>query len=510
MMKKPLEIQVERARTEPPPDHHVLPKPCAGPEWLSYFSGVPDKRRRRASKKAAAEGDDISGFKNPWPSFHKATRQELWQSLEWGEDTDPAIDLAASHLPDASPAAGASISRDRLQQAAGLLQVEKPDFSFDPDAGNAKTTWLGHAGVLLQLPALEKGGRPVRVIFDPIFSERASPSQRLGPTRSYAPPCRLEELPPVDLLLVSHNHYDHLDYDTVTALWRLNKEHMRFVVPLRNARYFTDAGVPADRVTELDWWDAADLAEQGGGPGRRLRVTCTPAQHSSARDGSDADSTLWSGWYLQHEVPERKPYRVFFAGDSGYQYHADPAWPPKVPKSTTHSDLERGTTDKITDPDNSTPPEKYPPCPAYREIATRLGAPDLLCLPVALGATWAYLRSFFSDYLPPAGVPFPRHSAGMTGAIHMPPWDAARALRDLAAGDADDGLRRPPVAVAVHWGTFVTEPVEVLKTLGLLEWACYNQGVRFGRRLEEGQLDAGRGDGRPVFLAINHGQSVVT
>lgn len=507
MTKDMLDLRVERDEGESTPEHHMLPSGPGSCGWASYLplpgysnKPAPGKRLAALKKRNSTRNDaDGTGFRNPWPSFHKATRQELVQSLEWGADLDPAIKLAASHLPSTS--SGDSIRK----QSAQLLQSETPDFSFAPETGQrAKTTWLGHAGMLLQLPALKQGRDPIRIIFDPIFSQRASPSQYAGPIRSYEPPCKLEDLPPIHVLLLSHNHFDHLDYATIVALWRLNSEHLRFLVPLKNAQWFVDAGIPADRVTELDWWESATFTEQaGGGQGGQLKISCTPAQHSSVRDGYNSDSALWAGWHLEHKQPDREHYRIFFAGDSGYQYH-DPTWPPKAPKSTTHKDLEDGSVEKVPDPDH-TSPDQYPACPAYSEVAKRLGTPDLVYLPIALGATWAYLRSFFSNYMPPSTVPMPRHSAGVAGAIHMPPWDAVRVLRDLTAGRSKDA--RPPVCVALHWGTFVTEPIEILKTLGLLEWACYNQAVRFGRRLEQADLVAGA---NPPFLALNHGQSVVT
>lgn len=496
-MTAPLSISLEQRESQTRPAHHVL-KPTVSGGWASPLSGWQQK-----VKKKATANEDIASFRNPWPSFHKGKPKEVWQALEWGEDADPVIDLAASHLPTAH-----ANSTSRAQQAVQLLQVDKPDFTFDPDTvvgQMAKSTWLGHAGMLLQLPPLKKGSRPIRIIFDPIFSQRSSPSKYVGPIRSYQPPCKMEDLPPIDLLLLSHNHFDHLDYDTVMSLWRLNKSHMRFIVPLKNAKWFIECGIPEDRVTDLDWWESAYLSGTESPGTGRLKVSCTPAQHSSGREASEADAALWSGWYLQYEPPEGTPYRVFFAGDSGYQCHEDPAWPPRPPKSTKHSDLAAGSVAKVADPD-SFPQEKRPPCPAYKEVATRLGTPDLVYLPVALGATWAYLRSWFSSYLPPSAVPFPRHSAGISGAFHMPPWDAVRVLRDLTSGPRDPAAR-PPVAVAIHWGTFVTEPVEVVKTLGLLEWACYNQGVKFGRRIDD---TTEREGGQPCFLALNHGQSIIT
>lgn len=500
-MTKALDIQVERNQSGSQPEHHVLPASCG---WASYLPGwplAPAKRRSTFKKDSKAVGNDIASFRNPWPSFHKATKQELLQSLEWGEDSDPAINLAASHLPSGSS------NTTRPQQAAQLLHTQQPDFTFDTGSGQrAKTTWLGHAGVLLQLAPLKPGSSPIRIVFDPIFSQRSSPSQYVGPIRSYAPPCKLEDLPPIDLLLISHNHFDHLDYNTVIALWRLNREQLRVIVPLKNAKWFIGAGIPAERVIELDWWESATLTEEGFAAGQ-LKVSCTPAQHSSVRDGQDENATLWAGWFLTHspKLPNNNSstsYRVFFAGDSGYQCHADPAWPPRPPQATTHQKLMDARVDKVADPDHIMP-EKYPPCPAYKEIATRLGTPDLVYLPVALGATWAYIRSFFSNYVPPSAVPVPRHSAGITGGIHMPPWDAVRVFRELRVGGGDNA----PVAVAIHWGTFVTEPIEILKTLGHLEWACYNQGVKFARTLEEASSDNER---EPVFVALNHGQSIDT
>lgn len=497
-----LTIRVERNQTESSPEHHIQPT-ASLTGWASYLPGfldepAPGKRRPTLKKKKSRDDTSIAGFRNPWPSFHKATAQEVFQALEWGADSDPTIDLAASHLPSNS------ITDSIREKAAQLLKVEKPDFSFDSGGGHhAKTTWLGHAGMLLQLPALKPDGSPIRIIFDPIFSQRASPSQFAGPVRSYEPPCILEDLPPIDIFLLSHNHFDHLDYDTVMALWRLNKDHIRFIVPLKNARWFIEAGIPSDLVSELDWWEEACIEEQSSKAGQ-LKISCTPAQHSSVRDGYNADSALWAGWFLSHELQDSEPYRIFFAGDSGYQCHPDPAWPPKPPPNTLHKDLLNQNVKKVSDPDN-TSSEKYPACPAYREVAERLGTPDLVYLPIALGATWAYLRSFFSNYMPPSTVPFPRHSAGVTGAIHMPPWDALRVLRDLTERRNKSG--RPPVTIALHWGTFVTEPIEILKTLGGLEWACYNQGAKFGRSLEKADLVDGA---EPPFLAVNQGQSVVT
>ncbi|KAK0615298.1 beta-lactamase superfamily domain-containing protein [Bombardia bombarda] len=482
--------------------------------------------------------DAKAGFCNPWPSWHKPTNEEVWNSLQWGDDDDPCIDLAVRHLPqdEGKTFVGGPVSQNLSQnlswnrpnfdlesnppssnaaRAARLLKIEQADLDFNPTSPSvgAKTTWLGHAGVLVQLPppSTDRGVRPLRCLFDPIFSMRCSPNQFVGPLRSYPPPCAVEDLPPIDVVFISHNHYDHLDYDTISKIWMHNKATVRFFVPLGNKRTLASWDIPEDRIAELDWWESADMTPRGAFRKGSLKIWCTPAQHNSGRLGRDteADATLWSSWYLENQTPNEPPYRVFFAGDTGYQFHGSPDWPPS--------------------PNNPSPniEEKYPCCPAFEEIKVRLGAPHLLLLPVSVGATYAYLRSF--NPLPESMNPIPRHRPGLTGAAHMPPWDAVRVLKVMAGKeghvdevststrarpeDSDAKNRPDTVAIAIHWGTFVTDPVDVLKTLGEVEFACQQQGVRFARSSSCMKEDNGSKQGadrRLYFLALNHGQGVYT
>jgi len=444
---------------------------------------------------------------------------------------DPCIELAASALTTPSAATPSGLTRKgskgrtvlrkrskelkkletRAQQAAELLKVVTPDLSFDNASTNAKVTWLGHAGMLVQLPPLSKErGRPVRCVFDPIFSQRSSPIQGAGPTRHYPAPCKVEDLPEIDLFFCSHSHFDHLDSDTVMALWLSNKDTIRFIAPLGNKKWFLDSGIPDERVYELDWWDTVFISSHPGVEDSKcLKVVCTPSQHQSGRTGLDTDMTLWSSWFLEHAIrDETTPYRVFFAGDTGYQFHASPQWPPSPPSTTTTSSntaLQEPVSATGEVPDDPKYPT-YSTCPAFQDIVDALGSPDLLLLPIWVGGTYDFVRSLVP--IPDALSPFPRHKLGLTAANHMPPWDAVRVLKLMTKGSErvlglDDGKRRAPVAVAMHWGTFITEPVEILKTLGQLQWACEQQGVTFARDMADGE-----GQSRIRFLALDHGQSI--
>jgi N-acyl-phosphatidylethanolamine-hydrolysing phospholipase D len=155
-------------------------------------------------------------------------------------------------------------------------------------------TWIGHATLLVQIGGLN-------VLTDPIWSERASPVAFAGPRRLVAPGMRFEDLPRIHAVVISHDHYDHLDADTVE---RLVREHQpRFFVPLGMKAWLADHG--ARDVVELDWWEAAEF--------RGLTFTCTPAQHSSGRGLRDQNLRLWSSW-----VVAGGGKKLWFAGDTGY------------------------------------------------------------------------------------------------------------------------------------------------------------------------------------------------
>lgn len=137
---------------------------------------------------------------------------------------------------------------------------------------------------------------------DPVFSERASPVQWAGPARFHKPPISVAELPPIKAVILSHDHYDHLDYAAILAL-AAKTEH--FITPLGVGDRLIEWGVGAAKVRQLDWWESTDI--------RGVHLVATPAQHFSGRSLSDGNSTLWASWVIQH-----RDLKVYFSGDTGY------------------------------------------------------------------------------------------------------------------------------------------------------------------------------------------------
>ncbi|MBM4358561.1 MAG: MBL fold metallo-hydrolase [Deltaproteobacteria bacterium] len=171
-----------------------------------------------------------------------------------------------------------------------------------PDAP-LRTTWLGHSTVLVEL-----GG--IRVLTDPVWANRASPVSFAGPRRFQPVPVALDTLPPLDAVIVSHDHYDHLDRDAVVALARRGTP---IYTSLGVGSHLERWGIPEDHIVELDWWESVML------PRAEVRVTATPSQHFSGRSMSDRNRTLWSSFVI-----ESADARVFFSGDTGltHEYEA--------------------------------------------------------------------------------------------------------------------------------------------------------------------------------------------
>lgn len=174
----------------------------------------------------------------------------------------------------------------------------KPQIPSRLDEGKVAATWVNHASFLLQT-------KNFNFLTDPLWSERTSPVSFAGPKRFRNPGIKLEELPQIHFVVVSHNHYDHMDLATLTEL---NKKFKPvFIVPLGNAQYFED--MEGAQVVELDWWQSHSVTREGS----TAKITLVPAQHWSSRSLTDRRKALWGGY-----VVEANSKKVFFSGDSGY------------------------------------------------------------------------------------------------------------------------------------------------------------------------------------------------
>ena len=177
-----------------------------------------------------------------------------------------------------------------------LPAVKTDTSSLSSPQMNPSVTWIGHATMLVRL-----GGK--NILFDPVFSARASPVSFAGPKRVVPLPIDIAELPRIDIVLISHNHYDHLDADSVTRLAAMPQGSPHFLVPLGLKAWFAEHGIT--RIDEFDWWQQTHDGD--------LRMTFVPAQHWSKRTLTDANRTLWGGW-----VVEGDGLSIIHAGDTGY------------------------------------------------------------------------------------------------------------------------------------------------------------------------------------------------
>ncbi|MDT0306579.1 MBL fold metallo-hydrolase [Streptomyces sp. DSM 44917] len=183
------------------------------------------------------------------------------------------------------------------RKPAGPVPLVRPaaaDPSDRPGSG-LRLTWLGHAGVLAEIDGH-------RVLFDPVWGERCSPFPFAGPRRLHRSPLSLRELGRLDAVVISHDHYDHLDMPTIRSLARGGAA---FVMPLGVGAHLEHWGVPARRLTELDWGESTRVGE--------LTLTATPGQHFCGRGLRDRFQTLWASW-----VVAGPRHRVFHSGDTGY------------------------------------------------------------------------------------------------------------------------------------------------------------------------------------------------
>ena len=218
---------------------------------------------------------------------------KIERSPQWhdGEFADPWPQWMS---PTASiPGGGSETStpNERLSIAATDTELLKA-----PPAQDLRVTWFGHSSTLVEIDGS-------RVLIDPVWAPQAGPSGLLGTKAFYPVPAALADLGPVDTVLISHDHWDHLDHSTFRAMagWSATT----LVVPLGIGAHLERWGIPSDRIRELDWWESTTVGS--------VELVSTPARHSSARNPLSSNKTLWSGWAL------RSPqHRAWYSGDTGY------------------------------------------------------------------------------------------------------------------------------------------------------------------------------------------------
>lgn len=232
----------------------------------------PQSARLPLSQTAMHRSPDGS-FLNPWPD---ARPHGLRDALRWVRERNRRPDPPPSIFPHANP----SFATPRAA------------------TGETTVTWIGHSTFLLQIGSLN-------ILTDPIWSSRASPVTFAGPRRIIGPAVRFDSLPPVDLVLLSHDHYDHLDSATARLITSSHPS-ARWIVPLGVAQWLRRRGVPV--AAELDWWQKTGI--------HGLDITCTPAQHFSGRRPDNRNSTLWCGWTVR-ATGNANSRTVFYSGDTG-------------------------------------------------------------------------------------------------------------------------------------------------------------------------------------------------
>ncbi|RPA82985.1 Metallo-hydrolase/oxidoreductase [Ascobolus immersus RN42] len=345
------------------------------------------------------------GFTNPWPSLRSLIIQSNRSRWHNGNLTGPST----KDVP---------------------FKVRTPKYlpSRHADNSNLRATWLGHACYFVEYP------EGLRVLFDPVFSQRCSPISFLGPKRFTDIPGKIADIPIIDAVCISHNHYDHLDLPTIKEIHRLHPS-VFFFVPLGNKAWFTSIGIK--NCIELDWFESRTLTltptstdpdsktvTTGQAPGSiSATIELLPCQHTSNRGLFDRSLTLWGSYSVSTASKS-----VYFAGDTGYR---------TVPKPDGYKGY----------PAND---YEHPPfidldeCPAFKTIGDTRGPFDLGLIPIgAYKPRWLF------------------------SCMHADPRDAARIFQDT----------RCKKALAMHWGTWVLTDEDVEEPPVLLRTALKERGI---------------------------------
>lgn len=241
--------------------------------WLAAFGGQADGARLKRMRASPNYMPEAGVFANQVETSTKiqGSAWDLAGHYLWGQE---------ERFPRRAPLATVSPRE--------VLPASRP-------VSGLRVTWLGHSTSLVELDG-------VTVLTDPVWSERVSPSSVVGVRRFHPPPLPLDALPKLDAVLISHDHYDHLDMRTIEILAGMGLD---FYLPLGVGAHLERWGVAGSQIHEFDWWETARIG--------RVELVATPARHFSGRGLFDRNATLWTSWTLVG--PE---HRVFFSGDTGY------------------------------------------------------------------------------------------------------------------------------------------------------------------------------------------------
>ncbi|WRT65001.1 uncharacterized protein IL334_001942 [Kwoniella shivajii] len=417
---------------------------------------------------------------NPWSSYSKLSMRDMLKSLSVKEKGLTSNEPTPISHPVVFPSG-------------------PPKHDDGP-----RVIWLGHASIYLMIPHLNlEGNREWRgILFDPVFSSRCSPISFIGPRRRLDAPSKIKDIPKVDLVIISHDHYDHLDKETIKDIETYHQD-VQYMVPTGLRTSLMTFGVSKRSITELGWWeeDVTDFSNSlsdtntlgvkqtvymsASSPLKSVspldsvecqilspikeeiaeslspisptapfspvsttlskqrcddsvKVVCCPAQHNSGRSLFAKNKTLWATWWLQVRLPDGKVWKCFFGGDTGYRSVQD-----------------------------------GPSCPIFKEIKDRYGSPDLALLPIAHGSVLPYLSSL---------IPFVQFdSHRLTSAVHCSPEDAATIHQDMEA----------KITIPIHWATWTTE-AETKMIVKSLRRACEEHVIKLIWSHKQDDIDVGQ------------------